>query len=98
MGTHGFAWVQWGVFARGDRKTRGKEATIGDQDMFCRCGHGQQKQYVVGRDGRGGQRGYRGGNVCILRGFQRVYINLTEVVLHIAVKSLQKKSKTSKRT
>ena len=49
MGAHGFAWVQWNVFARGDRKTRGNEAKIGDQDMFCRCGHGQQKQHVVGR-------------------------------------------------
>ena len=29
MGAHGFAWVQWGVFARGDRKTRENEAKIG---------------------------------------------------------------------
>ena len=37
MGTHGFAWVQWGAFARGDRKTRGNGAKIGCQDMFCSC-------------------------------------------------------------
>ena len=46
MGKHGFTWVQWGVFARGDRKTRENEATICAQDMFCRRGHGQQKQHV----------------------------------------------------
>ena len=37
MGTHGFAWVQWDAFARGDRKTRGNGAKIGCQDMFCSC-------------------------------------------------------------
>ena len=54
MGVNEFAWAQWGVFARGNGKTRGNEAKIGGQDMFCRCGHEQQKHQVVGRDDRGG--------------------------------------------
>ena len=38
MGAHVFAWVQWGVFACGYRKTRENEAKSNGQDMFCRCG------------------------------------------------------------
>ena len=47
MGAHGFTWVQWSVFARGDWKTRGDEAKIGGHCMFYRCEHGQEKQHVV---------------------------------------------------
>ena len=37
MGANAFAWVQWGVFALRDRKTRGNEAKPNGQCMFCRC-------------------------------------------------------------
>ena len=48
MDTHDFTWVQWDVFARGNRKTRENETKIDDQYMFYRCGH-EQKHHVVDR-------------------------------------------------
>ena len=35
MDAHVFAWVQWGVFAREERKTRGNEAKLNSQYIFC---------------------------------------------------------------
>ena len=35
MGDYGGLWVRWGAGARAHSKTRGKEAKIGKQCMFC---------------------------------------------------------------
>ena len=74
--------MQLGGFARGDRKTRGNEVEIGDQDMFYRCGHGQQKQYVVDRDGRG-VREDTGGECLHIKGFTaRLYQSNRSCIAH----------------
>ena len=60
MGTNGFAGGQWGVFTRGDRKTRGSETKIDYQGMFSRCSDGQPtKHHVLVKDGQKDQRGFR---------------------------------------
>ena len=64
-GLHGCSGIYFHGGARKQGETRSK---IGDQGIFLQCGHGQ-KTHVVGRDGRGGQRGQTSVGLVFQSGF-----------------------------
>ena len=104
MGANGSIWEQMsshvcsGVhFHGGGRKTRRNGAKSGGQDIFCRCGHEQEKHQVIGRGGRGGSERIKGECLHAKGGLGYLHQSSKSYVAHFN-QIIAKQSKTSKQT
>ena len=93
MGKHGFAWMRWDVFALGDRKKRGNEAKIRDQDMFA--GVIVDNKNNIQLAGVRWWKRISGREKDRTTGVCNLFIHKLKIILHIFMKKLKKEANTS---